>query len=76
MDSEGDDADTYTLTCWEVLSGSSCYEAVVLLYYQPINAYATVLKYFPDLAEDYRRDRPLEFIDLDRLERMMEESVG
>lgn len=58
MNSDGDDADTYTLVCWEILSGSSCYEAVVLLYYQPVNTYATILKYFPDLAEDYRRDRP------------------
>jgi hypothetical protein len=61
MESAGDEADTYTLVEWEVLSGSNCYEAVVMLYYAPVNPYATLLKYKPAFAEEYRRENPWEF---------------
>ncbi|HLP90357.1 MAG TPA: hypothetical protein VK184_17445 [Nostocaceae cyanobacterium] len=48
-----DEADTYTLETWEVChTNSGCYEAIVILYYSPINPYLTIKKHLgDDLAE-------------------------
>jgi hypothetical protein len=61
MNSNKTEADTYTLVEWHVAGPTVCHQHVVLLYYQALNPYATLLKHMPDLAEDYRRDNPWEF---------------
>jgi hypothetical protein len=46
MNSDGDEADTFSLQTWEVYtSPDSCYEALVILYYAPINEYLCLKKY-------------------------------
>jgi len=53
-----EEADTYFLEGWEIYSSSqSCYEALVILYYSPINPYATLRKYMgEEMANEYLRD--------------------
>ncbi|MCM0592284.1 MAG: hypothetical protein ACSI46_15080 [Gloeotrichia echinulata DVL01] len=44
--SDGDEADTFTLRTWEVYtSPESCYEALVILYYAPLNEYLCLKKH-------------------------------
>lgn len=46
MEADRDEADTYTLKTWEVYtSPDSCYEALVILYYAPLNPYLTIKKH-------------------------------
>jgi hypothetical protein len=46
MGSDGDEADTFTLETWEVYtSPESCYEALVILYYAPVNEYLCLKKH-------------------------------
>lgn len=71
FNSNREEPDTYRLTEWEVVGGTKCHEAVVLLYYSPVSPYQTVLKYMPDLAEEYKQQNPLEFVDINSLERML-----
>jgi hypothetical protein len=50
-----EEADTYSLKSWEVYtSPESCYEALVILYYAPINEYLTIKKHLgEDWAQNY-----------------------
>jgi hypothetical protein len=44
--SNGDEADTFSLQTWEIYtSPDSCYEALVILYYAPINEYLCLKKH-------------------------------
>lgn len=48
-----DEADTYTLNGWQVLHpNDGTYEAIVILYYSPINERATLAKWMPQFLED------------------------
>ncbi|HBL14238.1 MAG TPA: hypothetical protein DD379_23190 [Cyanobacteria bacterium UBA11162] len=55
MEADRDEADTYTLQTWEVYtSPESCYEALVVLYYAPINPYLTYKKHMGEhWAQEY-----------------------
>jgi hypothetical protein len=45
-ESDRDEADTYALETWEVCTPESgIYEAIVILYYSPINVYLTLKKH-------------------------------
>jgi hypothetical protein len=54
-ESDRDEADTYALENWEVCTPESgIYEAIVILYYSPINTYLTLRKHFgEDAAVEY-----------------------
>lgn len=51
----GDEADTYTLQTWQICPpNDGTYEAVVILYYSPLNPYLTIKKHFgEDSAQEY-----------------------
>ncbi|HLO85993.1 MAG TPA: hypothetical protein VK203_13435 [Nostocaceae cyanobacterium] len=55
MESDKDEADTYILQTWEVYtSPESCYEALVILYYAPLNPYLTYKKHYGEhYAQEY-----------------------
>lgn len=55
METDKDEADTYTLQTWEVYtSPDSCYEALVILYYAPLNPYLTLKKHMGEQwAQEY-----------------------
>jgi len=59
-DSDRDEADTYALETWEVCTPESgIYEAIVILYYSPINVYLTLKKHMgEDAAEEYLQSIP------------------
>lgn len=71
MNSDKEEADTYTLSEWEVVGSTKCHEAVIILYYSAVVPYQTVLKYMPALAEDYRHQNLREFVDVESLEKML-----
>lgn len=50
-----EEADTYVLEGWEVLTGeNSIYEATVILYYSALNPYLTIKKWMgEDMAEKH-----------------------
>jgi hypothetical protein len=50
-----EEADTFTLQTWEVYTSSdSCYEALVILYYAPINEYLCLKKHKGEaVAQEY-----------------------
>lgn len=69
-DSEREEADTYVLQDWEICRPESgAFEAVVILYYAPINTYLTIKKHMgDDMAEEYledihQRDRVVEYCE-------------
>lgn len=46
MEADRDEADTYILKTWEIYtSPDSCYEALVILYYAPLDPYLTIKKH-------------------------------
>lgn len=48
-----EEADTYTLDGWQVLyPDDGTYEAIVILYYSPMNERATLAKWMPQFLED------------------------
>jgi hypothetical protein len=51
-----DEADTYTLSTWQVLRpDDGPHEAVIILYYSAINPYLTIARYMsPELAAEYQ----------------------
>jgi hypothetical protein len=53
--SDGDEADTYTLKTWQVCHpDDGTYEAVVILYYAAVNPYLTIKKHMgEELAQQY-----------------------
>jgi hypothetical protein len=55
MEADRDEADTYTLKTWEIYtSPDSCYEALVILYYAPLNPYLTYKKHMGEhWAQEY-----------------------
>lgn len=57
-ESDRDEADTYSLQSWEVCRpDSGVFEAIVVLYYFPINPYLTLGKHMgQDAAEEYLKD--------------------
>jgi len=59
-ESDRDEADTYALETWEVCTPESgIYEAIVILYYSPINAYLTLKKHMgEDAAAEYLQSIP------------------
>jgi len=50
-----EEADTYFLEGWEVLTGdNSIYEYTIVLYYSAINPYLTIKKWMgEDIAQEY-----------------------
>jgi hypothetical protein len=54
-ESDKDEADTYALQSWEVFRpDGGTFEALVVLYYAPINTYLTLQKHFgQDVADEY-----------------------
>ncbi len=50
-----EEADTYILEGWEVVSGDdTVYEGIVILYYSALNPYLTIKKHFDESqAEEY-----------------------
>lgn len=61
MDADKDEADTYILKTWEVYtSPDSCYEALVILYYAPLNPYLTYKKHMGERwAQEYLEEQQL-----------------
>lgn len=55
MEADRDEADTYILKTWEIYtSPDSCYEALVILYYAPLNPYLTYKKHMGEQwAQEY-----------------------
>ncbi|MEM6256634.1 MAG: hypothetical protein AAF821_27315 [Cyanobacteria bacterium P01_D01_bin.156] len=65
-----DEADIYELTCWEVCRpDSGVYEAVVILYYSPMNTLATLSKHMPEFVDEYLAEQAQK----EALERLVEE---
>ncbi|WP_017654702.1 hypothetical protein [Fortiea contorta] len=60
-ESDKDDADTYALQSWEVFRPENgSFEALVVLYYAPINPYLTLQKHFgQDAADEYLESIPV-----------------
>ncbi len=54
-ESDKDEADTYVLQNWDVCRPESgIYEAIIILYYSPMNPYLTIKKHMgQDLADEY-----------------------
>lgn len=61
-ESDKDEADTYILESWDVCRPESgIHEAIILLYYAPMNPYLTLQKHFgQDLANQYLNSIPAE----------------
>lgn len=60
-ESEKDEADTYALQSWEVFRpDNAMFEALVVLYYAPINPYLTLQKHLgQDAADEYLHSIPV-----------------
>lgn len=63
-ESEQEEADTYSLQSWEVCRpDSGIFEAVVVLYYFPLNPYLTLRKHMGQDAADEYQDEMAAFTD-------------
>jgi hypothetical protein len=62
-ESEKDEADTYALQDWQVCRPENgTFEALVILYYAPINPYLTLQKHFgQEAADEYLSEIPEPF---------------
>lgn len=60
FDGDKSEEDTYVLTTWDVTRpDNECYEAIVILYYSPLNPYLTIKKHMgEELAEEYLQRIP------------------
>lgn len=67
-----DEADIYELTCWDVCRpDNGLYEAVVILYYSPINHLATLKKHMPEFVDEYLEEQA----QIEALEQLVEEAA-
>lgn len=63
-----DEADIYELTCWDVCRPDhGFYEAMVILYYSPINTLATLKKHMPAFVDENLAEQ----IQIEALERLV-----
>ncbi|MEM8805561.1 MAG: hypothetical protein AAGF01_06000 [Cyanobacteria bacterium P01_G01_bin.38] len=52
-----DEADHYFLESWDVYEPrNNTHEALVVLYYSPVNPLSTLKKHMPDMVDDYLAD--------------------
>ncbi|MEM8806331.1 MAG: hypothetical protein AAGF01_09930 [Cyanobacteria bacterium P01_G01_bin.38] len=57
--SSSDRADHYSLESWDIYEPRhSTHEALVVLYYSPVNHLDTLKKHMPEMVDDYLRNCP------------------